>query len=189
MNHHSMTPEKVLQTMNANAETGLSSSEVEERRQKYGYNRLKEKKKKTMLQRFFEQFKDIMILILIAAAVVSFVVACTGHDPMEFFEPALILLIVVLNAIMGMVQESKAENALEALQSLSAPHTRVIRDGQEQVIDATELVPGDIIKLEAGDSVPADARLIRSVSLKSEESALTGESVPSEKDEIGRAHV
>ena len=184
LNHHSMTPEQVLQMMNTNVETGLSSQEVEKRREVHGANRLKEKKKKTMLQRFFEQFKDVMILILIAAAVVSFVVACTGHDPMEFFEPALILLIVVLNAIMGMVQESKAENALEALQSLSAPHTRVIRDGQEQVIDATELVPGDIIKLEAGDSIPADARLIRSVSLKSEESALTGESVPSEKDAL-----
>ena len=93
---------------------------------------------------------------------------------MEFFEPALILLIVVLNAIMGMVQESKAENALEALQSLSAPHTRVIRDGAEQVIEATELVLGDIIKLEAGDSVPADARAVAFTSLSGNLSGATG---------------
>lgn len=125
-----------------------------------------------------------MILILLAAAVVSFVIACIEGNPMEFFEPALILLIVVLNAVMGMLQESKAEKALDTLKSMSAPHARVIRDGEEKIIDAAELVPGDIIKLEAGDFVPADARLIKSASLKSEESALTGESVPSEKDAL-----
>ena len=129
-----------------------------------------------------EQFKDAMIIILLLAAAVSFVVACFGHDPMEFFEPLLILLIVVLNAVLGMVQEAKAEKALDALKSMSAPHARVLRDGKEQVIDAAQLVPGDVIRLEAGDFIPADARLLKSVSLKSEESALTGESVPSEKD-------
>lgn len=123
-----------------------------------------------------------MILILIVAAVVSFAIACVEGNPKEFFEPVLILLIVVLNAVMGVMQESKAEKALDALKSLSAPHARVIRGGEEKVIDASELVPGDIIRLEAGDFIPADARLLRSVSLKSEESALTGESVPSEKD-------
>ena len=100
----------------------------------------------------------------------------------EFFEPVLILAIVVLNAVMGVVQESKAEKALDALKNMSAPHARVLRDGKESMINASDLVPGDIILLDAGDFVPADARLIRSVSLKSEESALTGESVPSEKD-------
>ncbi len=123
-----------------------------------------------------------MILILLAAALISFVIACIEGNPIEFFEPALILIIVVLNAVMGMLQESKAEKALDALKSMSAPHARVIRDGEEKIIDAAGLVPGDIIKLEAGDFVPADARLLKSVSLKSEESALTGESVPSEKD-------
>ncbi len=192
MIHHHETPELTLQKLNTNPETGLSSAQVEERRAQYGPNRLREKKKKTTLQRFAEQFKDVMILILIAAAVISFVVVCIEQNQAakngeeqkwgELFEPLLILGIVVLNAVMGVVQESKAEHAMEALQSLSAPHTRVIRDGHEQIIDAADLVPGDIIKLEAGDSVPADARLIRSVSLKSEESALTGESVPSEKD-------
>lgn len=122
-----------------------------------------------------------MILILLAA-VVSFVIACIEGDAKEFFEPVLILLIVVLNATMGVMQESRAEKALDALKSLSAPHARVIRDGKESVIDASELVPGDVIHLEAGDFIPADARLLKTSSLKSEESALTGESAPSDKD-------
>ncbi|HJA68979.1 MAG TPA: calcium-translocating P-type ATPase, PMCA-type [Firmicutes bacterium] len=179
---HSQSINDVLKELSANPQTGLSASNIDALRSQYGENRLKEKKKKTNLQRFFDQFKDVMILILLAAAVVSFVIACIEGNPMEFFEPALILLIVVLNAVMGMLQESKAEKALDALKSMSAPHARVIRDGEEKIIDAAELVPGDIIKLEAGDFVPADARLIKSASLKSEESALTGESVPSEKD-------
>ncbi len=184
MIHHHDSPEVTLQKLDTNPEVGLSSEEVAKRQEQYGPNRLREKKKKTNLQRFAEQFKDVMILILIAAAVISFTVVCLEQNWGELFEPLLILLIVILNAVMGVVQESKAEHAMEALQSLSAPHTRVIRDGKEQIIDAVELVPGDIIKLEAGDSIPADARLIRSVSLKSEESALTGESVPSEKDAL-----
>ncbi len=182
MTFHSQSINDVLKELSANPQTGLSASSIDALRSQYGENRLKEKKKKTNLQRFFDQFKDVMILILLAAAVVSFVIACIEGNPMEFFEPALILLIVVLNAVMGMLQESKAEKALDALKSMSAPHARVIRDGEEKIIDAAELVPGDIIKLEAGDFVPADARLIKSASLKSEESALTGESVPSEKD-------
>ncbi len=182
MQFHHQTSDAAIESLGTDRERGLSTEEAQKRLLQHGKNKLKEKKKKTLLGRFLEQFKDVMILILIAAAVVSFVVACRGHDPMEFFEPALILLIILLNATMGVVQESKAEKALEALQSMSAPHTRVIRDGQEQIIDACDLVPGDIIRLEAGDWVPADARLIHAVSLKSEESALTGESVPSEKD-------
>ena len=184
MTFHSQSINDVLKELSANPQTGLSASNIDTLRSQYGENRLKEKKKKTNLQRFFDQFKDVMILILLAAAVVSFVIACIEGNPMEFFEPALILLIVVLNAVMGMLQESKAEKALDALKSMSAPHARVIRDGEEKIIDAAELVPGDIIKLEAGDFVPADARLIKSASLKSEESALTGESVPSEKDAL-----
>ncbi len=182
MSFHSQSKEAVLSSLSSNPNSGLSSSQVSKLQAQYGPNKLREKKKKTNLQRFFDQFKDVMILILIAAAIVSFVIACTGNDPMEFFEPALILMIVVLNAIMGMLQESKAEKALDALKNMSAPHARVLRDGTEKVIDASELVPGDIIHLEAGDFIPADARLLHSVSLKSEESALTGESVPSEKD-------
>ncbi|MBR5250509.1 MAG: calcium-translocating P-type ATPase, PMCA-type [Clostridia bacterium] len=182
MRSHSQDKQVVLDTLKTDAVKGLELKEVALRKEKYGENKLKEKKKKTNLQRFFEQFKDAMIIILIVAAIISFVIACVEKDPKEFFEPALILLIVIINAIMGVAQESKAEKALDALKNMSAPHARVIRDGKESVINASELVPGDIILLEAGDFVPADARLIRSVSLKSEESALTGESVPAEKD-------
>ena len=179
---HDKEVNAVLTELKTDETIGLTNKQVIELQSQYGENKLKEKKKKTNLQRFFEQFKDVMILILLAAAVVSFIVACVEGDPKEFFEPLLIVLIVVLNAILGVMQENKAERALEALKNMSAPHAKVIRNGKEDVIDAKDLVPGDIIKLEAGDFVPADARLINSVSLKSEESALTGESVPSEKD-------
>lgn len=175
------TKETVLQKLGVQEETGLTAAAAQERLAKYGANSLREKKKKSMVERFIEQFKDVMILILLVAAAISFGIACYEGNPKEFFEPALILLIVLLNAAMGVMQESKAEKALDALKNLSAPHARAIRDGIEQIIEAKDLVPGDIIKLEAGDFIPADARLLRSVSLKSEESALTGESVPSEK--------
>ncbi len=179
---HSNSKTELLTSLQTSVETGLTSGQVQERLSQYGENKLKEKKKKTNLQRFVDQLKDAMIIILLIAAIISFIVACVEGNPGEFFEPVLILLIVILNAIMGMVQESKAEKALDALKNMSAPHARVLRDGKEQVIDASQLVPGDIIHLEAGDFIPADARLLKSVSLKSEESALTGESVPSEKD-------
>ena len=182
MTHHNRPKEDVLKQLSTDVQHGLTSAAVSERQAKYGPNKLKEKKKKSTIQRFFDQFKDVMILILIAAAIVSFVLVCMEQHWGELFEPALILLIVILNAIMGVYQEGKAEKALDALKNMSAPHARVIRDGKEQVIDAADLVPGDMIKLEAGDFVPADARLLQSTSLKSEESALTGESVPSEKD-------
>ena len=184
---HSQSQEKVLNELNVDSTIGLSSAQVVERREKFGENKLKEKKKKTNLERFFEQFKDAMIIILLIAAAVSLGIAIyntiANHhfDLVEMIEPFLILAIVLINAIMGVVQESKAEKALDALKNMSAPHARVIRDGVEKIIMSAELVPGDIIKLEAGDFVPADARLIKSVNLKSEESALTGESVPSEK--------
>ena len=172
----------VLKTTATDPKVGLTSGEVMERLQKYGENRLKEKKKKSSFKRFIDQFKDVMIIILIIAAVVSFGVIVIEKNWGELFEPALILLIVILNAIMGVYQEGKAEKALDALKNMSAPHARVLRDGVESVIDASGLVIGDIIRLEAGDFVPADARLIFSAGLKSEESALTGESVPAEKD-------
>ncbi len=179
---HTKDTKQLLEEFSSHPEKGLSSQKAKEALEKYGDNKLKEKKKKSNLQRFADQFKDVMILILIAAAVISFVIACVEGNPKEFFEPALILIIVVLNAVMGVYQEGKAEKALDALKNMSAPHARVIRDGEEKIIDASQLVPGDIIHLEAGDFIPADARLLRSASLKSEESALTGESVPSEKD-------
>ncbi|MBP3324277.1 MAG: calcium-translocating P-type ATPase, PMCA-type, partial [Clostridia bacterium] len=174
--------DEVIKYLQSDVTQGLSESEALKRIEAYGENKLKEKKKKTNLERFIDQFKDVMIIILILAAVISFVIACVEGNPMEFLEPALILIIVIINAIMGVYQEGKAEKALDALKNLSAPHARVLRDGKEKVIDAKLLVPGDIIHLEAGDYVPSDARLLFSSSLKSEESALTGESVPSEKE-------
>ena len=182
MVYHHETLGEVVAALHSDQVRGLTHQQAEERLADCGENKLREKKKKTIFQRFLDQFKDAMILILLAAAVISFVVACVERVPKEFFEPVLILLIVVLNVAMGVMQESKAEKALDALKDLSAPHARIIRDGAEKVVDASKLVPGDIILLEAGDFVPADARLLHSVSLKSEESALTGESVPSEKD-------
>ena len=182
MEAYNKTKESLLNELKTDSAKGLTAEEVERRFSEFGPNELKEKKKKSTMRRFFEQFKDVMIIILLIAAVISFVIACIEKEPKEFFEPALIVLIVVLNATMGVVQESKAEKALDALKNMSAPHARVLRDGAERIIDASALVPGDIILLEAGDFVPADARLLKSVSLKSEESALTGESVPSEKD-------
>ncbi len=185
---HSTKINELIASLSTNRANGLSSAEADNLLTKYGKNKLTEKKKRSLLQRFFDQFKDVMILILIAAAIISFVIVCLEKNWGELFEPALILLIVILNAVMGVYQEGKAEKALDALKNMSAPHARVIRNGEEKVIDASLLVPGDIIKLEAGDFVPADARLIESTSLKSEESALTGESVPSEKDALAEVN-
>ena len=173
MDYHTQSIPSVVETLSSNPVQGLNPEQVKKLQEIHGKNKLQEKKKKTTLERFINQFKDVMILILLAAAAISFVVACVEGEPSEFFEPLLILLIVILNAVMGVMQESKAEKALDALKNLAAPHARVIRDGKEQIIDASELVPGDIIHLEAGDYVPADARLLESASLKSEESALT----------------
>ncbi|CDE23922.1 putative calcium-translocating P-type ATPase PMCA-type [Amedibacillus dolichus CAG:375] len=186
MNPYFDSKEEVLTALESDEAQGLRSEQVKSKQAQFGRNQLVEKKKKTNWQRFVDQFKDTMIIILLIAAAVSFGIAMVEGDIAEFFEPALILLIVILNAIMGVLQESKAEKALDALKSLSAPHARVLRDGVESVIDAAELVPGDIIKLEAGDFVPADARLLKSASLKSEESALTGESVSAEKDALAQ---
>lgn len=182
MKYHSQTAEQTVQILSSDISSGLTEQQVQKLQTTYGENKLREKKTKTNLQRFLDQFKDVMILILILAAIISFVIACMEGELKEFFEPVLILIIVIVNAIMGMMQESKAEKALDALKNLSAPHAKVLRNGEEKLIESTQLVPGDIIRLEAGDFIPADARLLQSASLKIEESALTGESVPSEKD-------
>lgn len=141
MTFHQLSSTEVLQELHSSPSTGLNSQQVVERLEQFGENKLREKKKKSNFQRFLAQFKDVMILILLAAAAVSFAIACIEGQPKEFFEPVLILLIVILNAIMGVMQESKAEKALEALKNLSAPHARIIRDGKEDVIDAAQLVP------------------------------------------------
>lgn len=178
---HHETIENTLNILKTDMDAGLTEEQAHALLEAHGANRLREKKRKSVFRQFFDQFKDVMIIILLVAAAVSFIVAAVEGNTKEFVEPALILLIVCLNAALGVLQESRAEKALDALKSLSAPHARVIRGGRERVIGAEQLVPGDIIRLEAGDFVPADARLLRSVSLRSEESALTGESVPGEK--------
>ena len=142
MSLYSKPAGEVLTELGTDAQGGLSSGQVAELAAKYGPNKLREKpKKKPCSSAFLDQFKDAMIIILLVAAAVSFGIAVYEQDPMEFFEPMLILLIVVLNAIMGVLQESKAEKALDALKNLSAPNARVIRDGKEQIIDAAGLVP------------------------------------------------
>lgn len=170
---------------------GLTSQEAQSRLLRDGENVLAGKKKKTIIQRFFEQFKDTMVIILLFAAFLSLAIAIYNHLKglvdegallEEYLEPVIIMLIVVLNAVLGTVQESKAEKSLEALQKLSAPHVRVMRDGTISILEVSQVVVGDIILVEAGDMVPADARLIESASLRIDESALTGESVPVEKD-------
>ena len=177
---HALGASEVLEKLGADVGRGLNSREAQSRMERFGENALAGKTPKTFWTRFFQQFMDVMILILIAAAAVSMGVAVyEGHG---YIEPLLILLIVVLNAALGALQEGKAEKALEALKSISAPAARVVRDGEVVTLKASELVPGDVILLEAGDFVPADARLVESFSLRAEESALTGESVPVEKD-------
>ncbi len=171
----------VLDELQSDPSVGLNTQEVEKRLATNGYNKLNESKKKSILQRFLEQFKDVMIIILLIAAAISFVVAFEEKTMSAFFEPLLILFIVVLNAIVGVYQENKAEKSLEALQKMTTPTSRVIRDGSEQIVDTSNLVPGDIVKLEAGDFIPADCRLVEANVLKSDESILTGESVPVDK--------
>lgn len=168
---------QVLEELGTN-ENGLTSSEAKARLASYGANELEEGKKKSMVQKFFEQFKDLMILVLLAAAVISAVVS---H---EVVDSLIILAVVIINAVMGVVQEAKAEEAIESLREMSTPNANVLRDGHAVTIKSTELVPGDIVLLEAGDVVPADMRLIEAQSLKIEEAALTGESVPVEKETI-----
>ena len=160
MTFHQLSPTEAVQELHTNPTSGLSAQQVQEKRSQFGENKLKEQRKKTFFQRFLAQFKDVMILILLAAAAVSFAIACVEGEPKEFFEPVLILLIVVLNAIIGILQESKAEKAIEALQEMSAAKSKVLRDGKVQIIPSEDLVVGDIILLEAGDAVPADARIL-----------------------------
>ena len=160
-------------------ENGLSNEQVNENRQKYGTNELQTKKKKSTFVKFLEQFKDFMIVVLIIAAIISGVVGYIEGEGIT--DSIIILIVVILNAVIGVIQENKAEKSLEALQKLSAHVSKVIRNGKMEVIPAKELVPGDIVVLDTGDYVPADLRIIEAVNLKSQEASLTGESVPVEK--------
>ena len=165
--------------LNTDIEKGLSSEMAAEEQQTVGFNELATKKKKSLFVKFLEQFKDFMIIVLIIAAIVSGVVGVLEGEGIT--DTIIILIVVIMNAIIGVAQENKAEKSLEALQKLSAHASKVIRDGNVMVVPSRELVPGDIVVLDTGDFVPADLRIIEAINLKTQESALTGESVPVDK--------
>ncbi|MDN5277808.1 MAG: P-type Ca2+ transporter type [Clostridiales bacterium] len=171
---HVLSKEEVEEKLSTSFLKGLSKDEVYRRLEQYGPNELEEKGRRTIFQMFLDQFKDFMIAVLIVAAIISGLLG-------EITDAIIILLIVVLNAVLGVVQENKAEQSLEALKKMASPTAKVIRNGMPDVIPASQLVPGDVVVLEAGDFVPADIRLIETSNLKIEEAALTGESVPVEK--------
>ena len=179
-NWYNLSVEDTTKKLETNLEQGLSDAEVTARREKYGTNELKAKKKKTLFQKFLEQFKDFMIIILIIAAIVSGIVGVQEGE--GFTDSIIILIVVVVNAIIGVAQESKAEKSLEALQKMSSHVAKVVRNGKLVVVQSAELVPGDIVVLDTGDFIPADLRIVEAVNLKSQESALTGESLAVEKD-------
>ena len=171
---------EVEEELKTNIKEGLTDEQVKAKYEKYGMNELKQKKKKSLFVKFLEQFKDFMIIVLIIAAIVSGAVGIAEGEGIT--DTIIILIVVVLNAIIGVVQESKAEKSLEALQKLSAHASKVIRNGKVIVVQSRELVPGDVVVLDTGDYVPADLRIVESANLKSQEASLTGESVPVEKN-------
>ena len=175
MRFYDQEKDEVLDSL-ASSSQGLTSAEASERLETNGKNKLVSAKGKSIIRRFFEQLADPMIIILLVAALVSGVLAVVQND--SFTDVIIILVVVMINAILGVYQESKAEKAIEALQQMSAAKSKVIRDGKFLVLPSEELVVGDIVALEAGDAVPADGRIIEEASLKVEEAALTGESVP-----------
>lgn len=172
--------DEIQKELNTNVDEGLNIQQLEENRKKYGFNELKAKKKKSLFVKFLEQFKDFMIIVLIIAAIVSGVVGYMEGEGIT--DSIIILIVVIVNAIIGVVQEAKAEKSLEALQKLSSHVAKVMRNGKIEVVPSRELVPGDVVVLDTGDYVPADLRIIESVNLKSQESSLTGESVPVDKN-------
>lgn len=178
-NWYQKNAEEVKEELKTNLESGLSIEQVKEKQETIGFNELKAKKKKSLIVKFLEQFKDFMIIVLIIAAIVSGVVGVLEGEGIT--DTIIILIVVIVNAIIGVAQENKAEKSLEALQKLSAHASKVIRNGNLVVVPSRDLVPGDLVVLETGDYVPADLRIIEAVNLKSQESALTGESVPVEK--------
>ena len=178
-NWFSKEVEGVEKELKTNLQEGLTSAQVEIAREKFGLNELKAKKKKSLIVKFLEQFKDFMIIVLIIAAIVSGVVGYMQGEGIT--DSIIILIVVIVNAIIGVAQEAKAEKSLEALQKLSSHSAKVIRDGNLTVVASKELVPGDIVVLETGDFVPADLRIVEEANLKSQEASLTGESVPVEK--------
>jgi Ca2+-transporting ATPase len=174
-NWHSKAYDEILQMFGVNPEIGLNDEEVKNRQQKYGQNRLQAQKKKSVLELFVAQLKDWLIYVLFAAVVITLFMG-------EYIDAVIILAVIILNAVLGVIQEVRAGNAIEALQKMTHHKALVRRNGQIIEVDSEELVPGDIVILDAGRFIPADLRLIETANLQVEESALTGESVPSEKD-------
>ena len=172
--------QEVEEKLQTDAEKGLSQEEIVRRQEKYGFNELKSQQKKTLVQRFLEQFKDFSIIILIIAAIVSGAVGIAQNEGVT--DTIIILIVVIVNAIIGVTQETKAEKSLEALRKLTDHASKVIRNGEITVVPAKELVPGDIVIIDTGDYVPADLRVIEAANLKVQEASLTGESVPVEKN-------
>ena len=174
---YTLSTKEVEKQMQTNIEFGLNEKQVEDKQNKFGLNKLEEKKRESIVIKFIKKFNDFMIIILIIASIISAVVArLEGSN--DYFDSIIIIAIVVFNAIMGLVQEAKAEKSLEALKKMTAPTCRVKRNGKISTIKSEQIVPGDIVLLEAGNYVPADCRLISSSNLKIEESSLTGETVP-----------
>jgi len=178
-NYYNLPYKAVKELLHTDTEQGLTEHEAMERLGEYGYNEFKKREHTTLWQKFVAQFKSFMIIVLLIAAAISGV---TGYMNGEGITDALIILVIlVANAIIGMVQESKAEKSLDALERMAAPRCKVVRDGERRIIESRELVPGDIVEIETGDSIPADLRLTEAINLKVQEAALTGESVPVEK--------
>lgn len=185
---HSNTADDVLKELQTDSKQGLSDELAARRLQDYGENRLQEKAPVSLFGRFIRQLKDAMVVILFVAAAISLALSLYEHfvhgKPFDWIEPVVIVAIVMLNAILGVVQESKAEAALQALKNMSAPNARVRREGRVITVPSYTIVPGDVVELEAGDLVPADCRIIESYSLQCNESSLTGESLPVQKDAL-----
>lgn len=179
---HTISLGETVKKLNTDLNTGLSEEQVKKARERSGENKLTEGKKESIFVKFIKQFNDFMIIILIVAAVISAIMAYMEGTG-DYLDSVIIIFIVVLNAIMGVVQEAKAEKSLDALKKMSAPTAKVKRDGIIKEIPSTEVVPGDYIIIETGSYIPADSRLVKSYNLKVEESALTGETVPVLKDE------
>ena len=171
-NWFNLSVDEVQRKLNTDVDAGLKQEEVTRRQSQYGFNELKAKKKKSLFQKFLEQFKDFMIIVLIIAAIVSGIIGVKEGEGIT--DTIIIMIVVIVNAIIGVAQENKAEKSLEALQKMSSHVAKVIRNGKLQVVQSKDLVPGDIVVLETGDFIPADLRIIEAVNLKSQESALTG---------------
>ncbi|MBO5864331.1 MAG: HAD-IC family P-type ATPase [Paludibacteraceae bacterium] len=177
---HNESFESVVKGLKSDVNNGLSSEVAKQKLETEGFNEFQKKAHTSLVVKFLSQFKSFMIIVLIVAAIISGVVGYLNGE--GFTDAIIIFVIILLNAVIGVAQEAKAEKSLDALEKMSAPNCKVIRDGKEQIIPSRELVKGDVVLLETGDTIPADLRLVESVNMKVQEAALTGESLPVEKN-------